>query len=90
VSRGCVFVRNLSTVALHLSRRRLSGSAWPCGWICREFYKINLPWNYRLSDQIYYSVMASRTSNQEWSKGLDSATVNSNCRTWNCTCSPFS
>jgi len=36
----------------------------PFGQICREFYKTNLPWHYRLSDQIHYSVMASRTSNQ--------------------------
>jgi len=31
------------TVELHLSGRRLSGSAWLCGQICREFYKTNLP-----------------------------------------------
>jgi len=52
------------------SERQLSGSAWPFGWICREFYKINFPWNYRLSDQVQYCAMASRTANQAWSKGL--------------------
>jgi len=39
--------------------------------MCREFHKTNLPWNYRLSDQLQYSVMDSRTSNQAWSKSLD-------------------
>jgi len=29
---------------------------------------------YWLSDQVQYSVMASRTSNQAWSKGLDAGT----------------
>jgi len=49
----------LYAVELHLSARWLSGSAWPFGEICREFYKTNLPWNYRLSDQVQYSVTAS-------------------------------
>jgi len=26
--------------------------------------KTNLPWNYQLSDEVQYNVMASRTSNQ--------------------------
>ena len=30
-----------------------------------------MPLNHRLSDQVQYSVKASRTSNQAWSKGLD-------------------
>ena len=30
-------------------------------WV--KFYKTNLPWNYQLSDQVRYSVMAYRTSN---------------------------
>ena len=50
--------------------RQLSGSAWPFGEICQEFYKTNLSWNYRFSDQIRYSVMASGTSNQSWSKAF--------------------
>jgi len=50
--------------------RQLSGSASPFGEICREFCKTKLPWNYRLSDQVQYSVTASRTSNQACSKGL--------------------
>ena len=53
------------------SQCRLSGSAWPIGQICREFYKTNYPWNYRLSDRVQYSVMASRTAHQARSKGLD-------------------
>jgi len=41
-----------------------------------------LPGNYRLSDQVQYSVMAYRTANQAWSKGLDAVqTVNCNSRT---------
>jgi hypothetical protein len=60
---------NKYTVQLHLSGRWLRGSP-----ICREFYKTTLPWNYRLSDQVQYSVMASETSNQAWSKGLDADT----------------
>ena len=41
----------------------------------------NNTWNYGLSDQVQYSVMASRTSNQAWSKGLYQVhTVNSNSR----------
>ena len=34
----------------------------------------NLPWNCWLPDQVQYSVMASRCSNQAWSKGLDGGT----------------
>jgi len=64
-------------VELHLSGRWLSGS--PIIWIllalrvniCREFYKTNLPWNYRLLDHIQCSVTVSRISNQAWSKGSD-------------------
>jgi len=26
----------------------LSGSAWHFGWICGEFYRTNLPWDYRI------------------------------------------
>jgi len=42
--------------------------------ICPGFYKTKLPWNYRLSDQVQYSVTASRTANQARSKGLDAGT----------------
>jgi len=68
-----VNIRNFSAVELHLPGRWLSGSAWPFGWICWEFYKTNFPWNYRISHQVQYSVIASRTSNQVWSKGLDTS-----------------
>jgi len=74
----------LRIVELHLSGHWLPGSAWPFGEISREFYPTILPWNYRLSDQVHYSVMASRSSYQAWSKGLDTLTVNSNSRTSNC------
>jgi hypothetical protein len=47
------------TVEFHLFGRWLSGSVWSFGQICRKFYKTNLPWNYRLLDQLQYSVMAS-------------------------------
>jgi len=33
--------------------------------------KPTFPWNYQLSDQVQYSIMASRTSKQVWSKGID-------------------
>ena len=83
----CCICRH-STVKLRLSGRWLSGSTWPLGKICREFYKTNLPWNYRLSDQVQYSVMACRTANQAWSKGSDAVhTVNDNSRTSKCQCS---
>jgi hypothetical protein len=71
---GKSLLRYTYTVELHLSGHWLSGSASPFGWICPQFYKNNLPWNYRLSDQVHYSVMASRTSNQAWSKGLNEDT----------------
>jgi hypothetical protein len=51
--------------------RQFARSAWPFEEICLEFYKTKLPWNYWLSDQVQYSVMASRTSNQAWLKVLD-------------------
>ena len=46
---------------LRLSGRWLSGTpmirvGWHFGYICREFYKTTLPFNYRLSDQVQYSV----------------------------------
>jgi len=70
--------------------RQLSGSAWLFRWICREFCKTNMPWNYRLSDQVQYSVMVIRTSNQASSKGLDTGnTINSNGRNSNCQCNLF-
>jgi len=53
---------------------QLSELARPFRQICQEFYKTNLPWNYQLSDQLQYSLMASTTSNQAWSKGLDTGT----------------
>jgi hypothetical protein len=47
--------------------------------------------NYRLSDQVQYSVVASRTSNQAWWKSLDAGTYcKYNSRTSNCQCSLFS
>ena len=45
-----------------------------------------LVWNYRFSDQVRYSVMAYRTSNQAWSKGLNAGTYS---RTSKCQCSLF-
>jgi len=68
-----------STAELHLSESWLSRSpiiriGLALRGICREFGKTNLPWNYRLPDQVQYSVMASRTSNQSRSKGLDEGT----------------
>ena len=36
--------------------------------------KTNLPLNYRLSGQVQYGVVASRTSNQTWSKRLNAGT----------------
>jgi len=67
------------TAELHLFGRWLSGS--PIIRIgldllldCTGFYEINLPLNYRLSDQVQYSVMPSRISNQAWSKGSDAGT----------------
>jgi len=56
------------------SDRQLSGSVWPFRQICWEFYKTNLPWNYWVSDQVQYIVMAFRTSNQAWVKGLQAGT----------------
>jgi len=61
-----VLVTNLITIKLRLSGRWLSGSAWPFG--CLEFCKTNF------SDQVQYSITASRTSNQAWSEGLDAVT----------------
>jgi hypothetical protein len=71
----------VTTVELHLSRRWLSGL--PIIWIDLAL-RVNLsrilgtlvyvPTNYRLSDQVQYSVMASGTSNQAWSKVLDACT----------------
>ena len=52
--------------------------------------KLNLSWSYRLSDQVQYSVMASGTTNQARSKGLDAGTQSSNSRTSNCQCSVVS
>ena len=40
-------------------------------WTCNV---TNLPCNYRLSDQVQYSIMVSRNSNQACSKGLDVGT----------------
>ena len=50
--------------------------------------KLTRPGNYRLSDQVQYSVMASRTPNQAWSTQVH--TVNSNIRTSKIKCSLFS
>jgi len=43
-------------------------------WINLSVILQNLPWNYWLSDQVQYSVMASRTSNEAWSKCSGTAT----------------
>jgi hypothetical protein len=60
------------------------------GKICQEFYKTNLRWNCRLWDQVQCSIMASRTSNQAWSKYLHAGTrCISNSRTSNCQSSQF-
>ena len=69
-----IIEKNATDYDANYHDRQLSGSAWLFGKICREFYKSNLPLNYRLSDQVQYSVMASGTSNQAWSKGLDAGT----------------
>jgi len=80
------------TVELHLSGRWLTGSPHiRIGLALRKFYKTNLSWNFRLSVQVQYSFIASRTSNHAWSKGLDACTyVNSNSRTSNYQRSLFS
>ena len=45
----------------------------------------------QITDHVRYSVMASRTSNQAWSKGSDTrAYVNCNSPTSNCQCAIFS
>jgi hypothetical protein len=56
-------------VELHLSRRWLSGL--PIIWISlvlrvnlSRILQNNLPWNYQISYQVQYNVMASSTSNQ--------------------------
>ena len=41
------------------------------GKFVKNSKKVTMPWKFWLQDQIQYSVLASRTSNQEWSKGLD-------------------
>jgi hypothetical protein len=43
----------------------------PSDKICPDFHKTDLTWSYRESDQVQYSVVASRAANQSWSKGLD-------------------
>jgi hypothetical protein len=55
-------IRNTETH--HYFGRWLSISVWPFGLFCSEFYNTNLPWNYRLSGQVQYIVMASTTLNQ--------------------------
>jgi len=69
-----------STVELHLSGPWLSGSSIiRIGLVLRvhlsTIYETNFPWNNRLSDQVQYSVMASRTSDQAWLKVLDAGTI---------------
>jgi hypothetical protein len=49
--------------------RQLSGLAWLFGLICREFYKTNLPCNYRTGSNTVQWYGFSRTSNQAWCKG---------------------
>ena len=68
-----------TTVVLHFTGRWLSGSPIiRIGLALRVNLSIILQnWlflKYRLSDQVQYSVMASRTSNQARSKGWDSGT----------------
>jgi hypothetical protein len=43
----CVQYNSIYPVA-GFADRQFSGSAWPFGEICLEFYKINFSWNYRL------------------------------------------
>jgi hypothetical protein len=53
-----------------------------------NFTKIPCPETTGFSVHVQYSVKATSTSNQAWSKGLDALhTVNSNKRTSNCQCS---
>jgi hypothetical protein len=79
-------ILNNSTVDLHLS-----GSSWPLGWICREFYKTNLPWNYRLSDHVQYGTVlwlleVKIKDGQEVYMQVPTA----NSQTTNCHCSLYS
>jgi len=46
----------------------------PSGKYVENSTKLTCLEMYRLSDQVQYSVMASRTSKQAWSKGLDAGT----------------
>jgi len=47
----------------------------PSGKFIENFKKkLTCLGNYRLSDQVQQSVMASRTTNQAWSKSLDAGT----------------
>jgi hypothetical protein len=83
---------NWNTLELHLSGRWLSGPARRFGLICREFYKTNTPWSYRLSDQVHYSAMLWLLELQiryDWKVLMQVLTVNSNNRTSNCRCSLF-
>ena len=63
----------LNTVELHLSGPWLTRLTWPSVNLLR-ILKTNLPCNYQLLDQVQNSVMASRTLNQVWLKGLDTYT----------------
>jgi len=42
---------------------------WVSTKFYEKFYRTLFSLNYQLSDQVHYSVVASRTSNQAWSKG---------------------
>ena len=46
----------------------------PSGKFVEKSTKTNLPWNNQLSDQVQYSVTASRTATEAWSKSLEAGT----------------
>ena len=80
-----------NTMELRVFKRWLSGSPIiRIGLVLRvnlsRILQNELVWNYRFSDQVRYSVMAYRTSNQAWSKGLNAGTYS---RTSKCQCSLF-
>jgi len=63
----------LNTVELNLSGSWLTRWAWSSVNLLR-ILKTNMPCNYWLLDQAQYTVMASRTLNQVWLKGLNTKT----------------
>ena len=74
-----IFLPEEDTLEPHLSGSWLSGSpiiriGLDLQLNLSRIYETNLSWKYLLSDEVQYSVMASRTSNKAWSKGLDLGT----------------